>query len=525
MLAQLASRFVVGELGETELGSIGTIEHDEHGAPFALHVWPDETGFDVAAWTRVLGAPTRQARLCPDDPAVWQFLPPNGIVVVEVERDRVATLDAYRFAASSLAGAITTEANLLALVQLVGGSDFTLARAMKLLGNERTRGDWRVELEPRPGSNLSAATIELYKGWPHGLQLTFAQPLDVDFRPLRARFGTEHRAINGNPPAFRTTYTFDAERCRLMLDTYDPMRGARCTIGSALVRQTGAEQATPDSLEVTRPHAWRAPPAPLGPDRVVALIDTIFDGTNPLTLGDPIATGADRTRLRPHDPDLVAMVVRAHGDRITVEVELGEALDPALLEPHLGASWQVPPLHAHGGVAHRFHVRNAMFRGYVLVAPKRITLHRAPADAWIGDFARPEDVVLFVQRFLDDPDLSPEAVLALAGDPGQQLEFDDDQRSVKLIPFAGSNAREIAIYFHAARRRVTRIELGLHAPRAVDLREIRLDQAFSGPSPSLLAMQIIQYAGHGAHGRALLNMADQRSGPIQLVTSLIVDRD
>jgi hypothetical protein len=142
----------------------------------------------------------------------------------------------------------------------------------------------------------------------------------------------------------------------------------------------------------------------------------------------------------------------------------------------------------------------------------------------IGDFARPEDVVVFVQRFLDDPDLSPEAVYALAGDPGHQLELDDDQRSVKIIPFAGSNAHEIAIYFRASRRRVSRIELRLHAPRAVDLGEIRVVDAFSGPSPSLLAMEIIQYAAPGAHGRVLLNTVDQRSGPIQLVTGLIVDR-
>ena len=226
---------MAGELGPTELGSavattprltviassLGTVEleRDAEGATFAFHVWPAPTPIDVGAWTSELGTPTRPARRGPDAPVVLQFLPANGIVVVEIDGEHIVALHAYRFAASSLAGAITTEQNLFALLELVGGNDFTLDNAQKYLGRARSRRDWRIELDTRPGSNLSSATIETLDGAPHGLQLTFAQPIDVDFNILRARLGPETRNIHGNPPAFRMTYTLGAPIGRLMLES------------------------------------------------------------------------------------------------------------------------------------------------------------------------------------------------------------------------------------------------------------------------------------------------------------------
>jgi hypothetical protein len=543
VLCQLARRFVAGELEQVELGSVvvamprrtviasslGTVEleRDEEGTTFAFHAWPAPAPFDAEAWTRELGTPTRPARRGPDDPMTLQFLPANGIVIVEIEDERAVALHAYRFAASSLAGAITTEPNLIALLELVGGNSFTLDNVQNYLGRARKRDDWRIELDPRPGSNLQRATIELSGGTPHGLQLTFAQPIDLDFNVLRTRFGRERFSIDGNPPSFRKTYTFDGGIGRLMLDTYEEMRGDRCKIGEAVVRRVGNAS---DSLEITQPKARRVPAA-LGPDRVVALVDAMFErgidaAATHVLLGEPIATSGGRTRLQPYDADLDGAVLHVRGDRTTLEIELAEtsALDPTLLEPHFGASREVPPLHAHAQPARRFHVRNARYTGYVLVAPDRVTLHRAPHDAWLGDFARPEDLVTLIQRFVDNPRLPLEDVYALVGDPGHQIEFDEDRRCVKIVPFAGSNAHGVNVHFRESRRIVSRIELLLHASRAVDFGDIARVEPFEGPSGSLLKMDIIQYEARFGHGRVLLNTVDQRPGPIRLVRSMILDK-
>ncbi len=519
MLHLLAHRFVRGDLRDDALGGFELERRD--GAPFAIHAWLDEpVPFEAAAWTAELGESIELPRLVPTDPAPIRFTPTDGLVIVEVERGRIVAVHAWRFAANSLAGAITSEANLMALFDFVTGPDFTRESAQRYVGPIQNEGDWRCELQPRPGANVRRATLETSKGVVNGLVLEFETELALDLRVFQARFGEGREMINGNPPSFHTTYSFGGPGGYIILGTYGR------TFTDVIVRRQGDG---PGSIETTRPKARRAPAAPFGPDRVASLVHAFFErgvdeaGARDL-LGAPTQTRAGRTRLAPHDPDLVGVVLRFAADHAAIEIELAEsaALEPALLESELGAAREIPPLHAYASPAHRFHVRNAQYCGYVLVARDRVVLHRIPATGWLGDFVRAEELVSMIQRFVTDPALTADAVYPMLGHAGREIDIGHGQLSVDVVPYAGSNARETRVCHYTADRTIARIELALSVPRELDLRHISPD--FAGPNPNLLGMSIVQHSAYHPTGAVLVNTADRRPGPVQAVESFILDR-
>jgi hypothetical protein len=268
----------------------------------------------------------------------------------------------------------------------------------------------------------------------------------------------------------------------------------------------------------------------------LAVVDWFF--ANPVAyadacrwLGDPIAPGRRRVRLAPRDPRLAGVVLWRDGDRIDgIELEPAAAVAPAAFEAHLGAPVTIAPLHAHAAPVLRYPCRGPAYHGFVLVEPGRIAMRRFAPDAWLGDFTRPDDAVAIIRLFLDRPALTPGELHDLIGHPADDCDLGEGERSVTLEPFAGSNLASARICHRpGSPSPITRLELGLHAPRVIDLRALapRAVRA-QGPNPSLREHGHIQYLLEcptaAFLGFVLLDTPDERPSVQQLVRSMILHK-